>query len=53
MAASIFSWLNRARKSIRSDKYTKLKGEIIDSRHKKIDFEIDFAKQKKLDPNTR
>jgi hypothetical protein len=38
---------------IRSDKYTKLKGEIIDSRHKKIDFEIDFAKQKKLDPHTR
>jgi len=36
---------------IKNEKYTKLKGEIMDSRHKKIDFEIDFVKQKKLDPN--
>ena len=36
---------------IKNEKYTKLKGEIMDSRHKKINFEIDFVKQKKLDPN--
>ena len=36
---------------IKNEKYTKLKGEIMDSRHKKIYFYIDFAKQKKLDPN--
>jgi hypothetical protein len=36
---------------IKNEKYNKLKGEIMDSRHKKITFEIDFEKQKKHDPN--
>jgi hypothetical protein len=36
---------------IKNEKYTKLRGEVMDSRHKKIDFEIDFKKQKKHDPN--
>lgn len=36
---------------IKNEKYSKLKGEILDSRHKKINFEVDFVKQKKHDPN--
>lgn len=38
---------------IRNEKYTKLRGEILDSRHKKINFEIDFIKQRKHDPNNQ
>ena len=35
---------------IENKKYSKLRGEVIDSRQKKIKFNIDFKDQKKYDP---
>lgn len=36
--------------NIQNEKYSKIRGEILDSRHKKITFEVDFENQKKYDP---
>lgn len=35
-----------------TEKYTKLRIKVLDSRHKLLQFEIDFGKQKKHDPNS-
>ncbi len=39
--------------TVEDKNYCKLKGEVLDSRHKIIKFKIDFADQKKYDPNAR